>query len=86
MGQVGTVQTINIGVNCVKVGDGYLAYAVIGGVRVSGGRRNSAYEATTSLFAVLAGTSGDNSAAALAIELGLAGVDIDSLPSLTDGN
>lgn len=81
-----SIQTLPINVNVVKLGSGYLSYAVVGGVRIAGGRRNSAYEAACSLFAVLAGSSGDNSAAAIAIEMLLAGVDIDKLPELGSGS
>ncbi len=79
------VSTVDLTVNLLKLGDGFLAFAVIGGVRVTGGRRSTRYEAATSLFAVLAGTSGDNSAAAIAIEMLLAGISMDDLPSLGSG-
>lgn len=80
------IRTIAINANVIKLGEGYLSYTIVGGVRVSGGRRNSAYEAISSLFQVLAGQSGDNSAAAIAIELLLAGVDINKLPELGTGS
>lgn len=80
------ITTITVTAQVIKVGDGYLAFGTFAGVRVAGGRRNTAYEALTSLFTVLAGNSGDNSAAALALEMLLAGVDINQLPELGAGS
>jgi hypothetical protein len=85
-GKIGDAQTMVIKLTVIKVGDGFLGFAVVNGVRVAGGRRATAYEAAVSLFGVLAGISGDNSQAALAIELGLAGVDMSEIPTIGDGN
>lgn len=84
MGQP-NVNRLSLSITVAKLGEGFLAITDVGNVRVAGGRRNTAYEATTSLFAVLAGQSGDNSAAAVAVELLIAGVTMEELTALSDG-